>query len=418
MEQELRQDSGDSTWASNIRSNKPLNRRYSLSVIIAISLLVINAFYIHHSLTQRREDGTQINIAGRQRMLSQKLLVELYQVQLDSLSFELVRATATVWQAGHRALLQGSDYISIGPVRNATLHDDLDKLSPTIQSVVHAVESLPDSTMAYGVISQKLTGFLNQMDRIVFQLEREAGNRLSAFLVIEVGLLVLSMVIIFIEVRYVYMPFIQSLQESTKKIETQRAKFESIMNSTEDGIIYIDLDGNLININQAAHKLLRDSISLSLELKSNLFQQVPCIWQRAFQIATQRVLAGRSIRAEITLPINGDTRWLMASCFPVYNASQELIGMAVNLVNIDQQKRNELHIKNQNRRFKVIAARQSHDLRGKLASILGLLRIIRLEDTHQGKLQLVDRLEPLAEQMDEVIHEIVAETQLSEGPQV
>ncbi|MEL6533982.1 MAG: type IV pili methyl-accepting chemotaxis transducer N-terminal domain-containing protein [Bacteroidota bacterium] len=419
MERQLKHETGGGNSEANIKSNKSLYNRYITSVIIAISLLIVNAFYIQYSLSQKREDATQINIAGRQRMLSQKLLVELYEYQTDStLPTELVKATATVWQASHQALLEGSQYISIGPVKNQSIRTSLQALSPIIESVVGTVQALPKPTSTLSTLTQKQARFLNEMDFIVFELEEDSRKRVAAFLVVEVSLLVLSMVIILVEVRYIYLPFIQSLQKSSKKIETQRAKFESIINSTQDGIIYIDLGGNLIDINRAAASLLQGTVTSPTDLGPNVLPKLPKLWHRAFRIASRKVLNGHSIRTEISLPVNGAMVWLMASCYPVYNATQELVGMAVNLVDIDQQKRNELHIKNQNRRFKIIAARQSHDLRGKLASIMGLIRIIRIEDNQQNKLELVDRLEPLAEQMDLVIHDIVAQTQTNETAQI
>jgi signal transduction histidine kinase len=54
----------------------------------------------------------------------------------------------------------------------------------------------------------------------------------------------------------------------------------------------------------------------------------------------------------------------------------EIIGVTINSSNIDESKRAELLIQTQNKQLLKIAHLQSHQIRGPVATILGLLQLL------------------------------------------
>ena len=95
---------------------------------------------------------------------------------------------------------------------------------------------------------------------------------------------------------------------------------------------------------------------------------------------------------------------------PIFNDKHEVIGLTVFVTDITERKQNELKIINQNEKLKVIAWQQSHEVRGPVASILGLLNLIKTEDKQTYNPLYMQYLQQSAEQLDVIIHKIVANT--------
>src|SRR5687768_1047481 len=91
-----------------------------ISALTAVAALSITGqLLVQRSLQQQRGDSTIVNIAGRQRMLSQKLtkaaLAWSYAttpVERENRAEE-IRGTLALWQRSHRGLQQGDADLSL-----------------------------------------------------------------------------------------------------------------------------------------------------------------------------------------------------------------------------------------------------------------------------------------------------------------
>jgi len=62
---------------------KRLIRRFIISSFILLSVFMLKQFIIHYQIVQEENTSYIVNIAGRQRMLSQKVVKDMSLIQLD-----------------------------------------------------------------------------------------------------------------------------------------------------------------------------------------------------------------------------------------------------------------------------------------------------------------------------------------------
>ncbi len=127
---------------------RPLANRYLLVLTAIAALIVLDQAVIQPQLMRLNFYAPVINIAGRQRMLSQKLCKEALAIELEQqpaarrkLCSELL-ATLRRWSTAHQALEQGSRELNLQPIRSPRILNALHDLEPHFRAMQHAAEEL------------------------------------------------------------------------------------------------------------------------------------------------------------------------------------------------------------------------------------------------------------------------------------
>lgn len=152
-------------------------------VVVVVSSLVL--------LTQQESDGLVVNVAGRQRMLSQKmtkeaLLMASGQVQWAQGSKALL-ATAKLFDASLYALIRGNEKMGIPAVSSPKIAAQLNKVSGLWRPFYNAVNTIakqpsaktPAFLSALGVLTKNSTTLLGEMNRAVGMFADEAKAKVS-----------------------------------------------------------------------------------------------------------------------------------------------------------------------------------------------------------------------------------------------
>lgn len=98
--------------------------------------------------------------------------------------------------------------------------------------------------------------------------------------------------------------------------------------------------------------------------------------------------------------------WWEANFEPAWNNDNDVIGVSYSIRNVTERKRYEQKIIAQNQSLINIAYIQSHEYRGPLTSIMGMMNLIR-EEGYQPPVEYLQLLESAISKLDEKIHEIV-----------
>ena len=168
---------------------RQLAGRYLFVLIAVAALVVVDQAVVQPLLVQLNAFAPAINVAGRQRMLSQKLTKA-------SLEFDVARDEATrtlrrdelrsslqQWTAEHTALLDGDRRLGIQPIRSPELTRQWKQLEPNFRAMVAAASDLlrPDAMVSRSVaaIVEHEAKFLPTMDRIVKLMEDEAARAVA-----------------------------------------------------------------------------------------------------------------------------------------------------------------------------------------------------------------------------------------------
>jgi C4-dicarboxylate-specific signal transduction histidine kinase len=177
-----------------------LAARYLIVLAAVAVLMVVDQAVVQPMLVRVNTFAPAINVAGRQRMLSQRLTkagLALREVQSDAARIagrDELQLSLQQWTAEHDALLRGNAVLGIRPIRSSELQTEWATLEPHYQAMVAAAGELlrlSGDGSSREAIARPVAAlvehegrFLPTMDRIVKLMEDEAARavfRLRAF---------------------------------------------------------------------------------------------------------------------------------------------------------------------------------------------------------------------------------------------
>lgn len=213
-----------------------MQKKYLTGVIISVLVLGCNQIFIQYWLQKKTHDAQVINIAGRQRMLSQRINLELYKIHNGHTNSNTLDSLQSQWLKAHYALLNGDDDFDINGVEDATSKELLTNLTPIITRITNTLHQNPylreDSLTQ---MTGELSSFLNKMDLAVGSLENNANKKLTFIIIIEIVLALISILVIVCEVRFIYRPISKILEEqlafikrSEEELKVKNAKLRRI----------------------------------------------------------------------------------------------------------------------------------------------------------------------------------------------
>jgi signal transduction histidine kinase len=173
---------------------RPLTFRYVGALVAIAGLLLAGQLVVQSALDRQQGDAGVVNLAGRQRMLSQRLCMLLLAGETAELS-----RVASEWQASEDALR----------ARGNT--DEIHALFTQIDGDQRAMLEAARSGDARGALAHQ-DAFLAGMDRIVAEYEREARERVVTLRYIEITLFGLALAVLLLEGAFVFRPAVRGLR--------------------------------------------------------------------------------------------------------------------------------------------------------------------------------------------------------------
>lgn len=217
-----------------------------------------------------------------------------------------------------------------------------------------------------------------------------------------------------------YLKDITSYVNTLHTLQEHRYKLRSILNSTTEPNILISPKFKVLSFNKIAHLTFRSPQNEFLAEGQDFLKYLIPGTEENFIKEFRTALEGKEIIIERLIPLaEGQQVWMEITYTPVFDDTEQLIGIASNSKNIDKRKRYQLVLMEQNIRLKEIADIQSHKFRGPLARILGLILLINGENLTNEEKTYLTYIKQNAEELDQLVFKIVDKTQdipLKESP--
>ncbi len=254
-------------------------RSYTLALLLIAcavtgTFLTMRAMISHHS-----ESAWLINESGRQRMLSQRISLELTQLAIADASpdvsalRESVSGDLDTFLASHYALIEaagGAERMS--DALRALYFDAEAGADRAVQDFVAGVRGLlsqPDAltpASAGALAEQAKTSLLDALNAVVLQHQLQTEGRVHFLDRVELTIYLLTLVVLALEVLFIFRPLVQEIGRRTRALAemTYRASHDDltglpnrrffsdhianalragVRNSRQTGILHIDLDG-------------------------------------------------------------------------------------------------------------------------------------------------------------------------------
>ena len=255
--------------------------------ILALSLVAIltmsGQVLVQWSLSALQGDATTVNIAGRQRMLSQRIpriILALDASRRSSMSdpsdalqtlktVEELRDSLKVWRANHLGLANASSAVGLSrakklsekgsdplealagegqtPFRTVSNSQPINELFAKIEPDFRRVEEIATSVIQRMAdpneelipseeriaLLKHSDAFLASMDAIVARYESEAKQRVGRLQRIERGLLIATLLVLVCEGLFIFSPAIASLDRAFQRLKSVTDQLESAKKSAE-----------------------------------------------------------------------------------------------------------------------------------------------------------------------------------------
>lgn len=339
----------DTTSIGDVTFNK-LRRLYWLALILIALSALGSQLLIQYYLQNQLGDAKVINIAGRQRMLSQKLTKEILLLTAKSNSTthrERLKSALQQWTTAHEGLQYGSDRLELNGKNSPLVQELFTQIAPYYQNLqrlsqqILQIDSiiLIDKNAFEAEVLDNERHFLKGMDNLVFAYEQEAKTRVKnlrftefVLFAILIGLLVLELTFIFRPAAKRTKQIIQELSDAQQEAQKIAEENKSLVQEKEKSLkalqtlnyaldhtaLYasLTLDGRLLYISEKFKSLLDVS---QLPEKAN-FAQLATSDEGEQQYLTELISIPRSTiwTEEIQLTKNKQERlWLELSIVPI-----------------------------------------------------------------------------------------------------
>lgn len=235
---------------ANSKHEKPLDtttfqriRKWYLLALAGIALTIIVAqILIQAHLNSQLNDSRVINVAGRQRAFSQKLVKEILLLEETNTSIDRqqiiseIEKTLTVWKASHHGLQSGDRKMRLPVEKNTEILTLFEEIDPHHKAMVGAIETIlsqkgqtEDFNEQKTILLENERTFLWMMDNIVNKYDARSNAQLQNLKRKEYWLLAFSLLILLLEMFFIFRPLSVQIRKTISKL--MRAQTESNANA-------------------------------------------------------------------------------------------------------------------------------------------------------------------------------------------
>ncbi len=436
-------------------SFKNLRRLYIFALLTIAITVLLSQLLIQYNLHSQLSDSKIINISGKQRMLSQKLTKQILILNFISdaknnkKEIESANEIIELWKFNQNALEKGNDSLGFPKVKSKELSDLFVAIKPNFNNIVDAATVFlrhkklgikeKENQVLVQTILENQGVFLEKMNEIVGQYDKEALEKVTLQSKTEYFILGFTMLVLLLEFIFIFKPtnkkvetLISKLLASEKKAlklahdteviseakENSVKELKSLNYAMENTLLYCRVapNGSIIHIGEKFSKLLQYNPFLSDKtfaqaltpiekeqsfLKQIILEKQRIGWQGEIYITTRTEQSIWLDLAMIPVTIKKDESELLVICFDITErkkAEQEIERLNNENFNdkVNQQKIISSKIVENQENEQNRIAKEIHDGIGQMLTGLKFsLESINLEDKEKSA-QKIEYLKKLS----------------------
>ncbi|MCE7055027.1 type IV pili methyl-accepting chemotaxis transducer N-terminal domain-containing protein [Algoriphagus sp. AGSA1] len=218
-----------------------LRRLYLIALgAIAISL-VSSQILIRKYLNDQENDSFVVNVAGRQRMLSQKLNKEVLLLahsqdpENSKVLVDSIQSTLNRWEKAHQILQLGDESLGFQVDNSPVITGMFEEINPYFRKVTDATHNflfLKSSTAQDSlasaeqlqIIEVNANAFLKQMDEIVNRYDFEAKEKVSSLKQLELLITIFTLLVLVAEFLIIFWPSAKAMKASIQELVAAEKK--------------------------------------------------------------------------------------------------------------------------------------------------------------------------------------------------
>jgi PAS domain S-box-containing protein len=210
----------------------------------------------------------------------------------------------------------------------------------------------------------------------------------------------------YMEEKYRAEEMAATVEQQNKVLENSETTLRAFFNSSLSCHLLLGHNGEILAYNHVAQKYMAERYGIELEAGYRLNSTMTSSYQQRFMDNYRSALAGKRISEEALVRNEGYEVWWSFTFEPAYTHTGAIMGVSITSTNIHERKMQEEKLKEHYKALSDIAFIQSHEIRRPVASIIGLMDIIKNEGYTPSK-EYLQMLEEATKELDEKIHKIM-----------
>ncbi len=233
-------------------SASQLRYRYIVALSLIATLTILSQVVVQWSISDQSYDSRVVNIAGRQRMLSQKITKTGYALQQAADAKERnqlrqqLQDALNLWQSSHIGLQHGDDELQLPGDNSNQIVELFRVIEDDYQAMVLAAQKLlakdADGASIAAAVKQLAAheaSFLHGMDVIVFRYDAEAKARVKFASYLELGLAAFTILVLLLEAWLIFAPAVRRLRYDMFQRERHQADVERLFSASPTAMFLI-----------------------------------------------------------------------------------------------------------------------------------------------------------------------------------
>ena len=255
-------------------SANQLKRRYITALTLIALLTILSQAVVQFFIADQEHDSRVVNIAGRQRMLSQRITktafyISAAQTEQDSASYQKELETiVSLWERSHLGLLNGDRELGLPGNNSPEIRALFDTILLHHKAMLDAARHLLLAVRHDQPIGEDLrilrsheANFLQGMDEIVFLYDQEARQKISIARWLELALMVITLLVLVLEAFFIFAPATRRLQQDMRELLTKEEDMENLFSASPTAMLLADTDSlQIVRANQKAADLIGDAV--------------------------------------------------------------------------------------------------------------------------------------------------------------
>jgi PAS domain S-box-containing protein len=191
-------------------------------------------------------------------------------------------------------------------------------------------------------------------------------------------------------------------------IEAKQSEVElrSFFESSIDHHLLLGKSFEILAFNKTWEVHVKNTYGLQMEKGDSMVNYVNNEHLPVFYKDYSTALKGATVYDERNLPQHGKDHWRHVKFEPAFDNNGEIIGVSINVADINKKVEHEMTVKLQTKQLHEIALIQSHEFRRPVACIIGLMDLIR-SDGRNKDMEEWTMLEKAVEELDNKIRFII-----------
>lgn len=225
---------------------KKLKLRYVFALITIAVTVILSQFLIQYNINTQLNDSRLINISGKQRMLSQKIVKEILILNAFSDPIKtqkqdsILRQTIFLWKSTQNDLQFGNENLQFPKEHSSKMSLLYKNIRPNFELIITNTQLILENkktasdnqNLIQSVLDNQVV-YLKKMNQIVGQYEQEAFDKVTLQRNIEYGILFFTLLVLLLELEFIFKPTNKQIEHLISKLYKSEKKALKLAYDTE-----------------------------------------------------------------------------------------------------------------------------------------------------------------------------------------